>query len=175
MKNQDLTTIYQYLATEDAHFYDLQTGGESVSGFFEYVIERRPDEDVLGAVAFCVDIDDLLNAACACRYITDYENTRSGLTVYEAGHFGDDIAIPVEDWAVNMVADHNAAIQEILRDAVRRIFTARVESMAVEIAAGAASCSIVQRIRRDVDTAFCDAVEALAEIIRTVNQEKQAA
>lgn len=175
MTNQDLTTIYQHIDSEDCHFYELQTGGESVSGFFEYVIERRPDEDILGAVPFCIDIDDILIAAQQARYVTDYENTRRGLTVYEAGHFGDDIAIPVEDWAVNMVADHNAAIQEILRDAVRRIFTARVESMAVEIAAGAASCSIVQRIRRDVDTAFCDAVEALAEIIRTVNQEKQAA
>lgn len=175
MKNQDLTTIYQHIDSEDCHFYELQTGGESVSGFFEYVIERRPDEDILGAVPFCIDIDDILIAAQQARYITDYENTTRGLTVYEAGSFGEDIPVPVEDWVENMVADHNAAMQEILRDAVRRIFTAQVEALAVEIASGAASCSVAQRIRRDVDTSFCDAVEALAEIIRTVNQERQAA
>lgn len=177
MKNQDLTTIALYLGKEDSSFHNLQTGGESVTGLFEFVVERRPygEEDEMGEIPFSIDLDDIAWAAQRLRYITDFENGRKGLTVWEAGSFGNDIATPAGDWLTYMVEFHNPAMQEILTEAFRGLFTAHVESLAIEIASGAASCSVAERIRRDVDTAFCDAVEALAEIIRIVNQEKQAA
>lgn len=177
MKNQDLTTIALYLGKEDSSFHNLQTGGESVTGLFEFVVERRPygEEDEMGEIPFSIDLDEVACAAQRLHYITEFENGRKGLTIWEAGNFGDDIETPAADWLTYMVEFHFPAMQEILTEVFRCIFTAHVESLAIEIAYGAASHSVVKRIRRDVDTAFCDAVEALAEIIRIVNQEKQAA
>lgn len=177
MKNTDLTTIALYLGKEDSSFHNLKTGGKSVNGLFEYVEERRPynQADVMGEIPFSIDLDEVAWAAQRLHYITDFENSWKGPMIYEMGNFGDDIETPAADWLTYMVEFHQPAVQEILTEAFRGFFTAHVESLAVEIAAGAASCSVVERIRRDVDTAFCDAVEALAEIIRTVNQEKQAA
>jgi hypothetical protein len=177
MTNQELATIALYLGKEDSSFHNLQAGGESVTGLFEFIVERRPygEEDEMGEIPFSIDLDEVAWAAQRLNYITDFENGRKGLTVWEAGSFGDDIATPASDWLTYMVEFHNPAMQEILTEAFRGLFTARVESLAVEIAGAAASRSVVQRIRRDVDTAFCDAVEALAEIIRAVNQEKRAA
>lgn len=176
MKNQDLTTIALYLGKEDSSFHNLKTGGESVTGLFEYVVERRPrgEDDEMGEIPFSIDLDEVAWAAQRLHYITDFENSRKGPMIYEMGNFGDEIETPAADWLTYMVEFHFPAMQGILTEAFRSLFTAHVESLAVEIASGAASCSVVDRIRRDVDTAFCDAVEALAEIIRTVN-EKQAA
>lgn len=177
MQSKDLTLIALYLGKEDSSFHNLQTGGESVTGLFEFVVERRPygEEDEMGEIPFSIDLDEVAWAAQRLHYITDFENSHKGPTIYEMGNFGDDIETPAADWLTYMVEFHFPAMQEILTEAFRGLFTARVESLAIEIASGVASCSVVERIRRDVDTAFCDAVEALAEIIRTVNQEKQAA
>ena len=177
MKSNDLAIIALYLDKEDSSFHSLKTGGESVTGLFEYVEERRPygEDDVMGEIPFSIDLHDIVWAAQRLNFITEFKNGRKGLAIWEVGSFDDDIATPAGDWLVYMGEFHNPAMQEILTEAFRCLFTAHVEGLAVEIAAGAASCSIVERIRRDVDTAFCDAVEALAEIIHTVNGDADSA
>lgn len=176
MQIKDLTLIALYLGKEDSNFHNLKTGGESATGLFEYIEERRPygQDDVMGKIPFDIDLDEIAWAAQRLNYITEFENGRKGPTVWEAGSFGDDIATPAGDWLTYMVEFHNPAMQEILTDAFRGLFTARVESLAVEIASAAASRSVAQRIHRDVDTAFCDAVKELAAIIEVVNQKEAA-
>lgn len=171
MKNTDITIIAAHLDTEDAFFYNLQTGGESVSGLFEYVIERRPDEDILGAVPFCIDIEDVVYAAQQCKHITDYETTRNGLTVWEFDGIDGENPFNASDWLAFMVEFRENEVQEILTEAVRRVWTAHIESLAVEVMHGATSASIADRLRADRDENFCSAILQLADIIRANNAE----
>lgn len=177
MTEKNLTEIALNLNTEDACFYDITTGGDSVSGFFEYVVERHPygEEDVLASVPFIVDIKDVLASAVSLKFITDYEKTHKGLVAWEAGDFGKDICTPAADYISYMVEFQPAATQKIISEAIKVEWEKHLARLADQVSYVCGGVSFVERfLRGELDAEFGNQVQELASIIKSA-QKKEAA
>ena len=160
MTNQDLRSIALSLNHPDAYFYDIQVGDESISGFFE------GDET---GIPFTIDFTEFLSSAYSLGFIASYDKREIWISDSYEGH-----AMRPTDYIQWAVEDRTEG-QRVLRHAIECKWAEHISALAREISSGVASCSIKERIRRTVDTAFCDAVQELATIIEEVNREKEAA
>lgn len=169
MTNQDLTTIGLHLNEKDAFFYNVETGGESVYGFFESASVE--------AIPFCVDAEQFLQAAVSTRYVLDYEKTYRGLTAWLQSINQQDDAFPLtaSDYICDCVERGQKDLQEILKDALRTQFEEYLVRLANEIGYTCSGKSFVQRMRRnELGQEFYRAVLNLAAVVDAV-QKKEAA
>jgi hypothetical protein len=169
MTNQDLATIALHLTDIDAFFYNIETGGESVSGFFESAKVQ--------AIPFCVDAKQFLQAAVSTRYIIDYEKTHRGMTAWLQSINQQDDAFPLtaSDYICDCVERDAKDLQEILADAIRTQFEEYLVKLAGEVGYTCTGKSFVQRMRRnELGEDFYRAVLNLAAIVQEV-QKKEAA
>jgi hypothetical protein len=159
MKNNNLPPIALQLDHPDATFYRVGLSESTVSGLFQAHDNDQPFE---------VGFEQFLESCYKCGILDDVQ----GGTVYIVGDRTDRNA---RQWATDWLQE-NAGTEnffKVIADAVQSEFDAELAGMALTLLSRTNLSSIGDRLSRDKDAEFCDAVTALAGIIRANEAYKQ--
>lgn len=155
MKNA-LPPIALQLSHPDAFFYEVSADSKTISGLFEAHDKGQPFE---------ISVGSFVVSAYTLDYIDDYELQSGWVFV---GDSSGGKGYQLDGWLQDFIERGNG-LQAVLRHAVEAEFETEMARLSRVLNMGLVSANFISRFSRSVDTEFCDAVLALADIIRAAN------